>query len=81
MEHIEYTWNELNDEAVYFTVNGVKLTSLSGPEDIKGSEKFWSPARGDDGKDYDLTWESNKSYDIESFILLDASVAEHSKEV
>jgi hypothetical protein len=79
-EKVEYTWSELNDEAVSFTFNGVKLTSLAGPDEGENG-KYWSPARGDDGKDYDLTWKSNKSYDIESFILLDASVSEHSEEV
>ncbi|GHU63532.1 hypothetical protein FACS189445_6750 [Spirochaetia bacterium] len=79
MEHIEYTWSELNDEDITFTFNDVKLTSIAGPEEINGSENFWSPARGDDGKDYDLTWNVNRSNGLEFFVLLEATVAEHSK--
>jgi hypothetical protein len=79
MENIEYTWNELNDEGVSFTFNNIKLTSLAGPEEIDGSGKYWSPARGDDGKDYDLTWKINSSCGIDSFTLMESTEAEYNK--
>jgi hypothetical protein len=67
---IEYTWNELENENLRFTVNGKKLASLAGPEKISGSDLFWSPAFDEGGKPFDLYWKQSGAFDNAEFFTL-----------
>jgi hypothetical protein len=74
--NIEYTWNELANENVYFVFNGIRLLSASGPEKGFCSEVYYSQAFDDDGNPYDLQWESSDSSgDSEFFELVDCKLA------
>jgi len=53
---IEYTFNELENEAVRFSFNGKSLVSMGGPEETGRPGVFWSPAIDSNGINYDLFW-------------------------
>ena len=53
---IEYTYNELENEAVQFTVDGKTLVSMGGPEETRKPGIFWGPAMDNGGASYDLYW-------------------------
>jgi len=77
MEKIEYTYNELNDEAVRFFFNGLDLVSMGGPEKTEKPGIFWSPAMNSDGNGYDLYWAHSGNFgDLDFYTLQEAEIAE-----
>lgn len=72
---IEYTWNELENENLRFTHNGIRLLSASGPEPA-GDGLFCNHAFDDDGNPYDLTWRRSGLGGDEFFVLIDVKPAD-----
>jgi hypothetical protein len=68
---LEYTWNELENENVCFTVNGKKLISMGGP-DFSGKKDglYWSPAADENRNLYDVYWKHSGNFGNSEFFTL-----------
>ena len=76
MEKIEYTFNELETENVYFTFDGKTLFSMGAPEETRKPGLLWSPAISDDGTPYDLYWTRSGNFGgCEFFTLQSGEIA------
>ncbi|WP_461255791.1 hypothetical protein [Treponema sp. R80B11-R83G3] len=68
--NIEYTFNELENENVYFPFDGKTLFSMGAPEETKKPGIFWSPAITEDGTPFDLYWERSGRWGSSEFFTL-----------